>query len=203
MIYNLKQTYSGFSAEYTLKFDDNTTYSVQVELNKILIFKNNIHLYTIFQKKIFNISSSNCRIIRPMDVYDSDEKIIGRISKCRQNGWFKPSWYQLDIYNQQFKIYEIGLGKEGIKYPVFVNDNQVALLEKSPTIKDNLDEYSIALLDNKQIIPCLIFGIYYDLMNFRNFGEFVKDKTETKYLYTMNKNIKAMYDPNFKSKCIN
>ena len=99
-------------------------------------------------------------------------------------------------------MYEIGLGKEGIKLPIYRDDTQVALIEKDLVVYDNKDTYEIIAIDEMSLEVSALFNLYYDFVKHGNYGEINYKSKERYYLYTMNKELKNKYDSTFKMKYI-
>lgn len=110
-------------------------------------------------------------------------------------------YYEYHFFGKEYVAYEIGMGKEGIKIPLYDVERQIALIEKSTVVYDNKDEYDIYAIDAKALEIAVLFNLYYDFTRFGRFGEFAYKSKETEYLYTLKKELKSKYDPNFKELC--
>ena len=205
MILQLVQTYSAVSARYQVLSKDEVLYTGEYMpmQREIVLSKGHFPLYRLRQNpfQALKFSRQNPRSVRSMELCDCDGGRIGEIYLHREKGWNKPCWFQLERDNHIYRIYEVGLGKNGIKCPVYSQATQIGLLEKDPKVMDNLDVYRISVQKSEDAIVCILFGLYYDFVRFGNRGELCSKKVETRYIYTLNKEIRGMYDPTFSLKC--
>lgn len=142
----------------------------------------------------------NTKGIKLYGVERPDGTPAGEIGLFREKGWHKPSYFRLYLEGREWRLYEVGLGKEGLKLPVWREGRQVALLEKDSVVVDNLDRYDMFLLTPEDTVPTALLGLYYDFMRFGNRGEYQKGKSVS-YIYTRNRDVLAKYDPAFRALC--
>lgn len=140
----------------------------------------------------------------PWIIMDKDKKQAGSVSRIRE-GFFLSSVYfiQLEFYGHLLKIYEVGLGKEGMRYPIYDGQSLIAQIEKEAIVHNNLDQYTICSLESFGETAAILGALYIDLTTFRNAGEYGKGKKSFQYVYTRKKEILAAYDPTFHSRCEN
>lgn len=83
----------------------------------------------------------------------------------------------------------------------YEEENQIAQLSKPLTVKNNLDEYFLHIIEGYEGLFEIVslFTIYYDQMKYPNHGEFVTNKTTISYQVTRDKN-NDKYDLNWIAK---
>ena len=138
----------------------------------------------------------------PFFVRDGAGRSIGRLCQRRVGSFLSRYQYtELSLYRTVLRIYEVGLGREGMKYPVYDGERQLALIEKPPVVYDNLDEYFICGFDEFGEFASLLFSLYLDVLSYRNAGEYVVRKKEMRYVWTRRKELLEKCDPAFRSRC--
>lgn len=93
--------------------------------------------------------------------------------------------------NEVFLGYDVSKGK--IRTISVYKDNlEIAQITKPLSVKDNLDNYYIHIIDEYSYIAEVIsfFVIYFDYCNYRNSNQLVVHKNEVSVEYTYNKNNK-------------
>lgn len=205
------QTKSKIAAQYECLNEDEVLYTAEIPLNfrgaKAQLFRNSEVLYTIKSDKI-NYSEEwrkeklpKRRL--PYNIYDANNNLVGSICRLKNTKFFNGYiYYELILNDTKYLMYEIGLGKEGIKLPIYRDDTQVALIEKDSVVYDNKDTYEIIAIDEMSLEVSALFNLYYDFVKHGNYGEINYKSKETYYLYTMNKELKNKYDSTFKMKYI-
>lgn len=103
----------------------------------------------------------------------------------------------MQLYGEEYQSYKIGFGKEGVCCPVFLCGQQIAQINKSAVVKDNLDEYLIYAVNEKALMPSVMFAIYIDGIYYANRGVYVDDATTINCEYSLNEEVLSHYDPNF------
>ena len=121
----------------------------------------------------------------------------GAIYRKRTKGFFGYYYFELHLNDKEYKFYEIGLGKQGIKIPVYVGEQQVALIEKDTHTANNLDSYNLSSVDGKTAQAASLFCVYYDFVRFGNHGEVSVNSKQVTYIYTGNKKLKEKYNPDW------
>lgn len=104
---------------------------------------------------------------------------------------------------QTYEMYEIGLGKNGIVYPIYRDGVVVAEIDKGCVVYDNLDVYTIYSIDEEAQKNAILFCLITDANSFANRGEIVKSSVSKVYMKTINKKLCAKYDPDFKERVKN
>ena len=94
--------------------------------------------------------------------------------------------YAIGYKNYDIKLYRYSKGSK-IHILLFHNDEQIGQYNKSNIIEDNLDEYTLYLLDSYgELAPILsLFTIYFDSYNFARRGEYVLYKKEIHWQWTI------------------
>lgn len=131
--------------------------------------------------------SKNSQIIGDISIRVSDGGLLSRFD-----------YYSMSLCGREYSMYKIGLGKAGMKYPIYNNARQIALLEKDVTVYNNLDTYHATTLDTNVGLVTFLFCLYLDMREFSNRGRIVCNSVEKSYCYTTKRQLKAMYNPNFK-----
>lgn len=106
----------------------------------------------------------------------------------------------LCVGNTEYEMFEVGLGKAGIAYPIYRNGTMVAEIDKSGTVYNNLDCYQVYAVDESALKNTVLLCLYLDARSFANRGEIMKSSVETLFYLTTNKKLKAKYDSSFKEK---
>lgn len=108
-------------------------------------------------------------------------------------------YYSLTFGVDAYQLYAVGMGNEGMKYPIYAGDVQIALIEKDTEVRDHLDVYHAYAVDNQAAMVAFLFGLYLDMREFANRGQVSSASYEKSISITINKALKAKYDPSFKS----
>jgi len=124
---------------------------------------------------------------------------VGEISVIHTKTGFLQGYNSIamQLYGEEYQSYKIGFGKEGICCPVFLCGQQIAQINKSAVVKDNLDEYLIYAVNEKALMPSVMFAIYIDGIYYANRGVYTNDATTIKCEYCLNEDVLSHYDPNF------
>lgn len=211
MIINLNQTRSNLNMEYEFINEYNLIYKSSIPMKFIgreVLFSNNKEaLYKLgfsLKDNLKNgLSLGTNRGITPYSIKNIEGVEVGSVELRRTKLLFGYQYYEINFESSLYRAYEIGLGKEGIVIPIYKDDMQIALIEKPTKVYDNKDTYTIYIEDGKYAIAVLLFSIYFDSVNFGHYNEVVYKTQSTTYTYTLNKELKSKYNPNFKDKIIN
>lgn len=200
----LKQKSQGFSASYENIIDGKVvaTMNIPHDVKDTDLYYDHryiLHPSSYYQMRHRGIKVKNDGrspyIIRTMD---GSEK--GLIYGLRTKGFFRGYQYtQVQFEGHTYDVFDISLGKEGSKHPIYENDTQVALIEIPNVVYDRLDAYTWYTLSEQHVDMVAMYILYLDYM--RNAGhrlEVVTESVECSYGLTVNKALKAKYDPNFK-----
>lgn len=96
-------------------------------------------------------------------------------------------FFELHLDDEEYKIYEVGLGKQGIKLSAYIGDQQIALIEKGAHTANKLDSNDLTAVDAKTAQISSLFCVYYDFIRFGNHGGVSVNSKEVTYVYTGNK----------------
>lgn len=209
MISVLKQTRTGRNVSYVLERDGQTYAAAQIDFSLLkpqiqLVCRQNdpIKIVPNFGGSFQKSMETGARRIVPCDIIDAAGMQIGTIEKIRVGNLFSAYFYtQLTLYGRVLRIYEVGLGKEGICCPIYDGETQLSQVEKSPVVRDNLDEYTLCCLDDFGETAALLFALFLDFFSYRNAGQHVRGTKNVQYVYTRRKELLAKYDPSFRMRC--
>lgn len=202
--YQLKQVKNGLSCRFFLRVSENEAYEIKLpsginrrcarfELNGTEKFRLDIDMAVARQVRSQGIGAHKSALLA---VKDENRETVGDVYSCCSKVWFGYEFYAAHFFGREFTAYEIGLGKEGIKIPVYRETRQIAEISKEPVVINNKDVYDLYLSDSQDLVPVMILALYYDLMNFGNNGEVSLGK-ETVYVTTKNKELLEKYNPDF------
>lgn len=200
----LLQTRAHFGKKYELNLDGGkligeTTIPITLTPQiKVVINGQKFNLkFSILEDTInkYNLSS-NAKLL-PFQLYDMNDMLIGYLCICRTKYLFGYSFFELKYKDEIYRFYSIGMGKAGLKIPMYTDqDNQVGLIEKNTVTYDNKSTYTIHTFSEHEQMLAFLFSVYYDNA-FYSTNEIARLKKQTTYQYTLNKTLKNKYDPNF------
>lgn len=210
MISEIVQTKSGLSTELELRYDNKLVSSAYAKNNITVgascdIKRNNdiiYHLSYDLKERISSVSKKyKDKSHIPYKIVDSNSELCGSICYRMSDGFFllRYSYYELSMNNRTYDIYAVGMGKDGMKYPVYLNGRQVALVEKDCLVRNNLDNYTIYAVDESSNWIAWIFCSYLDMISYANRGKVAVKSTKVNYTITTNKELKNKYNPEFKN----
>lgn len=107
-------------------------------------------------------------------------------------------YFFLELDGRTYEMYPIGMGKEGMKYPIYEDETQVALIEKGTVVRNHLDIYQITVAQEGAILAAYFLCLYLDMREFANRGRIDSNAYEKSYCYTTKKALKEKYNPAFK-----
>lgn len=110
-------------------------------------------------------------------------------------------YIQINYNAELLNCYEVRMGKEGIFVCIYLDDRQVAMIEKCMAKQDDKDFYKIYVKDDKYVELVCIYAVYYDYLAWENKSEFKTKSNGEDYAYTQNKELKSKYNPRFKEEC--
>lgn len=198
------QTRSGLSAEYTATYNGITHYTAYVPINYAGycadLFHNGERIFQLRWNSTANagalLKSESDKGLAVYDIIDSSNRIRGNIRrKISKNKFFGYYFFEMSFDNEIFTMYEVGLGKEGIKLPIYNGSNQFALIEKEIETINNNDRYTIHSHLGSELTIATLFTLYYDYLRFGHHGEFSSSSKKSFYLFSTNKELKSKYNP--------
>lgn len=209
MIALLSQTTSDSSASYALTRDGQTLCTAEAPFSMTAHEITLLRQQNVWLKIVPNLRDSFDKRGRggawqttPCDILDAGGAKVGTMVKVREGTFFSAHYYtELQLGGRTLRIYEVGLGKEGMCYPIYEKDVLLAQVEKDPVVLDNLDAYSLCSLDEFGALAALLFALFLDFHSYRHAGERTRGKKEFRYVYTRRKEILAKYDPDFRARC--
>lgn len=204
MILQFIQTRTKLSAAYEVLEGDSRLYHAEIPLS---IKELSLQLYKLDQMICYitvnhefknTFSWAKTKVLSSQNIYNRYNELVGVINLKRTKTFGGYPYYEVSLNQQLFQIYAVGCGKEGIKIPIYYGEEQIALIEKDPTVYNNQDRYQIMAVDEYAADIACLFNLYYDFIRFGHRGEFVSNTKYTNYEYTVNKELKSKYNPQFK-----
>lgn len=212
MLCQVKQTVSGLSASYEIFNGTEQIGSAEMPNNFLLgtpcdIFFKDTGFHLKYLPTLSGERKKNKVNLRQHLPYalTKDGKSYGKMYSADSSGniFTRFGYVCLELPdNTLFSMYTIGLGKDGIVYPIYRGDKLVAEIDKGCVVYNNLDAYSIFADDEEACMVSVLFCIYLDANSFANRGEIVKSGVSKVYLKTTNKRLIAKYDPAFKARIL-
>ena len=212
MLCQVKQTASGMSASYEIISDAEQIGSAEMPNNFLFgtpcdIFFRDTGFHLKYLHTLSREREKNKATMRQHLPYaiSKDGKNYGKMYAADSSGniFTRFGYVCLELPdNTLFSMYTIGLGKDGIVYPIYRGDKLVAEIDKGCVVYNNLDAYSIFADDEEACMVSVLFCIYLDANSFANRGEIVKSGVSKVYLKTTNKRLIAKYDPAFKARIL-
>lgn len=142
------------------------------------------------------------KAFRPYKITGINGETAGSIFQVDQKeGWFTViGYFEMNYKAHQYNLYPIGFGAEGGKHPVYCEGQQIAQVEKSGEIFNDLHHYDIYAIDQNSAEIAVLFSAYmYINANFKP-GE-KATRSHVKYTsVTTNKTLKEKYHPDFVGK---
>lgn len=138
------------------------------------------------------------------EIFDNRREITGQFIMAKQKGSFlKFGYTYVHAFwkKQEYNIYEVGLGKDGIYFPCYErgkygDGKQVGMIHKEAVVVDLKDEYMCYSINENCMMLLNLFSLYTDILKYRNSGKEAKGE-KYQYLYCTNKALKNKYNPNF------
>lgn len=197
----LIQTKAHLGKLYELSTDDgklvgNTTIPLTLKPEiKMQINKQNINLkFSILEDTINKFNFSKNAKLLPFQIYDTSGLQIGYLCIRRTKYFGGYSFFELNYKEEIYQFYSIGMGKAGIKIPMYTEkEEQVALIEKNVITYNNKSEYDIYSRNEYYQMLAFLFSVYYDNA-FYSTSEIASHKKQTTYQYTLNKKLKKKYN---------
>lgn len=129
------------------------------------------------------------------DILDANGQNCAMFYKLTQGLW--DSKYVIAYAARNFTCYDISVGRTR-NIVIYEQDTQIAEIVKPLTVSDNLDVYTIFLLDSCCDLESIFafFTVVFDHLHYGNRGEVVAKKKEVQFQYSYDKNNK-FYDKNW------
>jgi len=202
------QTYAAFKASYAAIIGDSIVYTAELTRDfKLGVYADFLQGGQLKYRLCFDDNETLKNLLKfnppaglmPFNIWSPNNELLGHIGLKRTKSFSGYEYYEYDFYGVRYLAYGVGMGKDGRKIPIYQNDRQIALIEKNPVVYDTKDEYDIYAIDGNFSEVAAIFNLYYDFVRFARFNVTKTKKTE--YLYTLNKELKSKYNPDFKRLC--
>ncbi|QHW33052.1 hypothetical protein GZH47_21110 [Paenibacillus rhizovicinus] len=119
-------------------------------------------------------------------VKDRNDNVIGALRHVQSEAML--SYYEVGFMTESLAIYEVSK-KHNLHLLIFFEGRQIGQIEKSFVVRNNLDRYSLFLLDDfarfKDLL--ILFVGYFDNWNYANIGEIVVSKKQVKWEWSYSK----------------
>lgn len=212
MVCEIRQVEADFSASFEINKDNETVGTIDFPFNFLFGSASTIHYedevfhlqYLSRLSRQFRESGSKSNQIMPYIIKRNDER-IGTLYRRSSEGFFltRYNYDCLEVQDGTYTMFEVGLGKDGIAYPIFFNDVLVAEIDKGCVVHNNLDLYTVYAVNEESLKMAIVLCTYLDAAEFAHRGEMVKSSAEMLCYKTTNKSLFSKYNPDFKSKCQN
>lgn len=210
MVCEVKQIESALSAAYVVAEEQKPIGKAEFPVNFLFGMPCDIsyrdesyHLkYLAMASKEYRENNITLKNIVPYLIKHGEE-VYGTLYGKRSDGFFLTR-YGFDCLELStgtvYDMYEVGLGKAGIVYPIYRDGVQVAEIHKGCVVHNNLDEYTVYAVDQEAQRNAVLLCVYLDGRGFARRGEMTKNYTERVYYKTTNKQLCAKYDPTFRKR---
>jgi len=166
------------------------------------VFVNGEVRYTLFFRPEEQLRGSATRpqrlMLNPFDIMDAAGNRAGTIRWVPPKRFSLFTYYEFTLAEQHFQLYEVALGRQGIKLPIYRHDAQVALVEKDVLRPGTPDSYRLILNEGVDPLPLVIMAVWYDSLHFAGQGENHVGGNSFQLQYTLSRRLRAMHDPEFK-----
>lgn len=206
----LIQTRTGSDAVYRIQRGTETVWEAVTALNPVqvdtLLRQNGRDLFTIHggsglsRQEVRSLVDADERAIKICVIYSPRGQQMGFV-RYALGRWRDIPSFRLDLQGCRWTGYQVGLGRQGIKFPVYDQWNrQVALLERDIVMRNGQDCYQLSALDDESALAAVLLGLYYDWKAFMC-GQSGGRKSQVTVINTLNRRLKEKYDPNFSLQC--
>ena len=208
MILELEQTFSRRKALYRvlsegdcvgtaeINFNDNPSLHGVCDFNG---FEDSYRVQYVSALKLKSfLSGSGEKVDHPYEIMHSGER-VGKIYDTLSDGpiFNRYSCTHFELDGIVRSMFTVGLGKEGVVYPIYAGQRQTALVEKDGIVRDNMDIYNITLSNDSEAVPAILLALFADLRFFSHRENIYYISVKKKYYKTTNKALQAKYDPSF------
>ena len=199
----MKQTVSRLAADYTVLQDGEGIFKIHVPFAlhtvKVEVSNASGHLCTMERAIVGDAPLTQRNMFHIFSAPDCEAGYIAR--RRRYHQLVKADTFDISFHGYDYTAYEIALWKDGIYFPVYENEKQVAMVHKGTKVRDNLDVYELYALDSRSMYTTVLFAAYIDVLKFRHAGEFCKNKVEVKFSFSLSRKARAMLNKSFMDKC--
>ena len=155
----------------------------------------------LFRKQHPSLEKAGERRNYTCEIRNAQDEAVGSICHVLPKGLRDAPYDRIELFGREWIVYQVGLGSQGLKFPVYEDGRQIALLEKQPVAFNNLDVYELYALEQEGILLAALFGVYYDWKAFAKTGEYNSRNASATVVLTLRKSVKNKYDPSFKERC--
>ncbi len=168
----LEQTFSRRAAAYRVLSGGVTVGSAVITCNESIHgtceYSGFGHAYSLqyvpaLQLKSY-LSSRGEKTDNPYQIMCGGER-VGKIYDTLSDGSFfnRYNYTHFELNGIVRSMFTVGLGREGVAYPIYAGQRQTALVEKDGIVRDNLDIYKITMIDASEAVPALLLALFVDL----------------------------------------
>lgn len=207
----LQQTHSGPGAVYRVMRGGEELYHAVTQPHPLQIrarvLQNGQECFRIaggdilFRKRHPSLEKAGERRNYVCEIRNAQDEAVGSVCHVLPKGLRDAPYDRIELFGREWIVYQVGLGAQGLKFPVYEGGRQIALLEKSPLVRNNLDVYELYALEEEGILLATLFGVYYDWKEFARTGEYNSRNASAKVVFTLRKAAKDKYDPSFQERC--
>lgn len=102
--------------------------------------------------------------------------------------------------NENYTVYEVGLGKNQHYICVYKNNITIAIIQKDDIKVDFCDKYTIYAMDSSEMLALSVLTLYFDCVRYPDHGEIMGGSRIDDSFLTIQKELNKKYDPSFISK---
>lgn len=133
----------------------------------------------------------------PYQIYEAGAYVGEIYQEEKRTGLFSRYRFHTLFYGDQHYVsYEIGMGTI-IRYPIYLEERQIALLEKETTVHDALHHFKIYVKAEEDAYIAVLFACYTYIKGYFRPGIKMKKSIEKGYTKTFNKELLSKYDPDW------
>ncbi len=143
----------------------------------------------------------HCKSFRPYSISINNKECGYVYQTDYKTGFFKPRIYhhRLELNNQITDIFPMGCG-EIVKSPVFSNEQQVSLVEKSLLVENDLHNFDIFSINKDGDLASVLLCLYMYSIGYYKVGEKPIQTISKGYSISKEKELLDKYNPEFKEK---
>ena len=116
----------------------------------------------------------------------------------RKLGWFKTRTYlSFTSGSDVYEGYALGMGKEGLKMPVYLENKLIAEIDSDNIIDNECYKYKVYCKKNEYSAPAILMTVYFYVIGCFKTGEKVYKSKRIIYSKTTDKFLLSKYDSEF------
>lgn len=188
-----------FEANFEIISNDNILGEINVKgkLESMEVSLNGIYNNIPFEFKYNGgvLFKTKDKKYRPYQIIKNNDTIGEIYQTNKKTGLFSNYDYNTLFYNNNiYNEYGVGLGNES-KCPIYLNDIQVAQINKDSIVYNDLHNYKIYIKEDKYSFISIIFACYMYINAGFKPGIEVKKSVVKYYNKTTNKELNSKYNP--------